>query len=197
MNNEFRNQTSLYGFELYSSVNGSITLQVYLWFIEIKFFNIIKHNLFFKIVSTNVCGEQTACSDYFTLYPFDTTFVILNTWNYSVINGYNKFLIAQPITVPKGSFLYLIQNTGRVAIDNTVNATYSDLTWNNVTFWTKLNYNSNWRFYLTTINSFTSYQNSFILSHVYSSIGSYNMSITFLSSNQIYQQNVIVTNCKF
>ena len=30
LNNEFRNQTSLYGFELYSSVNGSITLQVYL-----------------------------------------------------------------------------------------------------------------------------------------------------------------------
>ena len=147
-------------------------------------------------MTTSVCGDLLPCATYLTSNPFDVPINVINSWTLQLISGYNKLYLPQSITVNKGSFLYLIQNTGRVAVDQS-GSQYSDLIWNNITFWTKLNYNSNWRFYLTTINSFTSYQNSFILSHVYSSIGSYNMSITFLSSNQIYQQNVIVTKCKF
>ena len=147
-------------------------------------------------MTTSVCGDLLPCATYFTSNPFDVPINVINSWTLQLISGYNKLYLPQSITVNKGSFLYLIQNTGRVAVDQS-GSQYSDLIWNNITFWTKLNYNSNWRFYLTTINSFTSYQNSFILSHVYSSIGSYNLSITFLSSNQIYQQNVIVTDCKF
>ena len=140
---------------------------------------------------------MTPCAVYFTQNAFIVDFNTKNSWNFTLAIGYNKFYLPQSITVNKGSFLYLIQNTGRVAIDNTVNATYSDLTWNNITFWTKLNYNSNWRFYLTTINCLTSYQNSFSLSHVYSSIGSYNLSITFLSSNQTFLEIVNITDCMF
>ena len=145
-------------------------------------------------MTTSVCGDLLPCATYLTSNPFDVPINVINSWTLQLISGYNKLYLPQSITVNKGSFLYLIQNTGSVAVDQS-GSQYSDLVWNNVTFWTKLNYNSNWRFYLTTINSFTSYQNSFILSHVYSSIGSYNMSITFLSSYQTFLEIVNVTDC--
>ena len=90
----------------------------------------------------------------------------------------------------------MIQTTGRVALDKTSNPKYSDLVWNTQTQWAKLNSPTNWRFYLTTINTFTSYFTSFNLNHVYSNTGLYQITITFSSSNQIFQQIVNVTDCK-
>ena len=90
----------------------------------------------------------------------------------------------------------LIQNTGKVAIDKNGNATYSDLTWN-TPLWRKLNPNSNLRFYLNAITKFSSYQTALTLSHSYKSIGLYELSIFFTSSNQTYNQIVNVTDCMY
>ena len=65
----------------------------------------------------------------------------------------------QSALVKKGYFLQLIQITGKVAIDTNGNASVSDLQWS-TNIWSNLNSNSNWRFYLDTIDNFSSYQNT-------------------------------------
>ena len=92
---------------------------------------------------------------------------IVYSWNFQISLGYNSIILPQPVTVPKGSYLVLTQNTGRIAIDTSGNATYSDLVWNTTTQWTKLAEFYNWRFYLTTLNNFTSYQTTFNIKHAY------------------------------
>ena len=102
----------------------------------------------------------------------------------------------QPVTVEKGQFLVLTQNTGIVAIDTTSNLSISDMAWNSV-IWSKLNAVTNQRFYLTTLNNFSSYLNTLSISHSYSTIGLYNITLTFNSSNQVFIQTVNVTDRKF
>ena len=102
----------------------------------------------------------------------------------------------QPVTVEKGQFLVLTQTTGKVAIDTTSNLSISDMTWNSV-IWSKLNAVTNQRFYLTTLNNFSSYLNTLSITHSYSTIGLYNITLTFNSSNQVFIQTVNVTDRKF
>ena len=102
----------------------------------------------------------------------------------------------QPVTVEKGQFLVLTQTTGKVAIDTTSNLSISDMTWNSV-IWSKLNAVTNQRFYLTTLNNFSSYLNTLSITHSYSTIGLYNITLTFNSSNQVFIQTVNVTARKF
>lgn len=109
--------------------------------------------------------------------------------------GYNKIILPQPSFVFRGCFINLIQLTGRIAIDTTSTYLYSDYVWSE-TVWNKLNEFNNWRFYIDSINNFTSYNNVFNLFHAYSSIGNYNILIKFSSSNQIINQSVVVTDCK-
>ena len=101
----------------------------------------------------------------------------------------------QPVTVEKGQFLVLTQNTGKVAIDTTSNQSISDMAWNSV-IWSKLNAVTNQRFYLTTLNNFSSYLNTLNITHSYSTIGLYNITLTFNSSNQVFIQTVNVTDRK-
>lgn len=147
-------------------------------------------------MSSSVCGDVFPCSNYFSTYPFNITLNVIKSWNYELEIGYNKLYLSEPATVKKGYFLYLIQGTGRVAIDKAGNSTYSDLQWNPNTKWTKLTELSNWRFILAPINSFTSYQTYFNITHKYLSIGIYNLTLNFLSSNQVFGQIVNVTDCK-
>jgi len=58
---------------------------------------------------------------------------IVYNWDIEIILGYNNILLPQPVNVTKGNFLMLTQTTGKVAIDTTGNATYSDLVWNTTT----------------------------------------------------------------
>jgi hypothetical protein len=121
---------------------------------------------------------------------------VVYSWSFQIYSGNNTLLLPQAVLVNKGNFIILTQISGQVAIDNTGNASYSDLVWISQTQWTKLNPNSNWRFYFTSINNFTSYRNTFNISHTYSNIGLYNLSFVFLSSNQIFSQIINVTDCK-
>ena len=139
---------------------------------------------------------MTSCAQYMTQFPFNISMNEIYSWNFQISLGYNKIILPQPVEVNEGYFILLTQNTGRIAIDTTGNASYSDLVWNLTTQWTKLAEFSNWRFYLTTINNFTSYQNTLNIIHSYANIGLYTLSLTFLSSNISYQQTVNITDCK-
>jgi len=80
----------------------------------------------------------------------------------------------------------LNQLTALIAIDTTENSKFSDLMWI-----------KNWRFYLTALNNFSSYQTYFSLTHTYKSIGIYNVTLTFSSSNETFMQSVNITDCKY
>jgi hypothetical protein len=130
-----------------------------------------------------------------TQYPHNISMNFYYTWNFQIVLGYNNIILPQPVVVSKGYFIQLTQGTGRVAIDITGNATYSDLVWNTTQQWTKLAEFSNRRFYLTPLFNFTSYQNTLNVLHSYANIGLYTLSLTFLSSNKTFQQIINVTDC--
>ena len=121
---------------------------------------------------------------------------VLYSWNFQLSLGYNSIILPQPVTVYRGNFVVLTQNTAKIAIDTTGNASYSDLVWNSTTQWTKLAEFSNFRFYLTPLTNFSSYQTSFNIMHTYKNIGLYNLAITFASSNETFNQIVNITDCK-
>ena len=120
---------------------------------------------------------------------------ILYSWTLNVTVGYNNILLPAPVLVYRGNFLTMTQNTGKVAIDTTGNATYNDLVLQSYV-WNRLNSNSNWRFYLTPLTNFTSYMTTFNLMHAYKNIGLYNLTLTFGSSNETFTQTVNITDCK-
>lgn len=110
--------------------------------------------------------------------------------------GYNKIMLAQPFKVPKGSFVLVRQITAKLAIDSSLNFTFSDLFWTS-SIWSEINEYSNLKLYLNTINNFTSYYSNFNLFHPYVNTDTYNITITFLSSNQVFCQTVEITDCEF
>lgn len=135
---------------------------------------------------SNTCAWLFSQNSYRTLQT-NYSFV------YQVILGYNRFNFTQPIMILKGSMLLLIQGTGRIAIDTSGSSVYSDLAWQ-TNGWSNLNTYSNWRFYIDTLNDMNIYQNSFTLSHVYSSAGTYRLKISCSISSFYY--DVAVNNCK-
>jgi len=119
------------------------------------------------------------------------------SWEFSIYSGINNLYFPNAVNVSQGNFLMLTQNTGKVAIDTTGTALYSDLVWNSTTQWTQLAEFSNWRFYLTVLTNFTKYTTSLNLFHNYNTIGLYSLSIRFASSpSTIFQQIVNITDCK-
>lgn len=132
-----------------------------------------------------------------TQYPFNITMNIIYEFQFNLALGYNKIILPQPLLVKRGQFILLKQLTGRIAIDTTINSTYSDLVWNTTTQWTKLAEFLNWRFYLNPITNYTTYQTIFNIIHSYSNIGIYTLTLNFTSSNQLYQQIVNITDCNF
>jgi hypothetical protein len=131
-----------------------------------------------------------------TQNPFNISMNIIYSWNFQLSLGYNNIILPQPVTVYRGNFIVLTQNTAKIAIDTTGNASYSDLVWNTTTQWTKLAEFSNMRFYLTPLTNFSSYQTLFNIMHTYKNIGLYNLAITFASSNETFNQIVNITDCK-
>jgi hypothetical protein len=109
--------------------------------------------------------------------------------------GLNTFYLDQPLTVYQGNLIHIVlSNSGKLAIDTSKNSTYSDMAWQ-ATIWAELNPVSNWRFYFKTLNNFTSYVNTFSIQHKYASIGLYPLTLTFSSSNLVFQQLVNITDC--
>ena len=124
--------------------------------------------------------------------PFETSFFVHYTWNFTIKNGINWINLPQPVTVDRGSFLAMTQITGKVAIDITGNTTYSDLVWNTTTQWTALAEFYNWNFYLTPLTNFSSYWTSFNIAHTYYKVGTYKVAILFTSSNQTFTYTITI-----
>ncbi len=137
-----------------------------------------------------------SCSVYFTKYPFNVTYNVTSTWNFQVTVGFNNLLLSEAVNVNRGNFLLLTQSTGKIALDTTGTALYSDLYWSSATQWTQLDEFSNWRFYLTSLTNFSSLINTLSLSHTYKYIGLYDLTISFEGSTQTFQQIVNITDCK-
>ena len=112
---------------------------------------------------------------------------------FTVSQGYNKLFLSQPIIVTKGSMLMIIPGTGKIAIDTSGSAVYSDMQWLK-NGWSNLNSYSNWQFYMNTIDDLDFYQASFSLTHKYPSFGTYKLTISF--SNLTFEYTVIISNSK-
>lgn len=120
----------------------------------------------------------------------------IQSWNFAIIRGYNKLIISQPLFVKKGYMIYLAQNidSGKVAVDQSGKALYSDIAWKS--YLEKLSPYNNSRFYLQQITNFTSYQSSISLYYRYSTTGLYKISLRSLSSNQHFETIFNITDCK-
>jgi len=119
----------------------------------------------------------------------------IKSWTFSVVTGFNNFFLDQPLLVKKGSMIYFQQNidTAQIAIDTSGTALYSDIAWGS--YLQKLNAYSNYRFYLQPVFNFSTYQTKINLYHRYSLPGLYNVSLTFLSSNQYFENLMNITEC--
>ena len=104
-------------------------------------------------------------------------------------------MLAQPFNALKGYFVLVRQITAKLAIDYSLNFTYSDLFWSS-SIWAQINEYSNLKLYLNTINNFTSYYSNFNLFHPYATTGTYNITITFLSSNKVFFQSIEINDCE-
>lgn len=174
---------------------GKITIQVKKLIKKILFFT---KYINIKVVTFDACGSSIPCAAYFTNNPIFKTPNVSLLLNFTITSGYNKILFDKPYFIQKGSLIILTQqlNSSGIAIDQSGNASYSDTTWD--TNLVNLNSNStaNWRFYFNTITNFTSYQSKFNLVHSYATIGLYEISILFTSSNQVFKQVVNITDCE-
>lgn len=184
---------------MYATASGNITLQVNFKELFNVGFNIIIMILI-QIVSFVSCkqnqtGFKLACALYLTNNPFSILSVKYN-WVFQIATGYNKLYLQQEVNVEKGYLVLLWQATGKVALDQSGNASFSDLEWYSFR-WSKLNENSNWRFYLNTLNEFSSYLLNLNLVHTYKSKGLYTLNVEILDSSLILKQTVNVTQCKF
>lgn len=184
LNNEFNNNTILKGFELYGETSGLINI---------------------KIVSSNSCGTELnntdlviPCSVYFNNYPSDLSLDKIYSFNYTISTGYNKLLLSQPLQIQRGYFILLEQINGKIAIDTSGNATYSDMILSyDESSVSRINTVFNYRFYFNTINPYISYQSNLNLVHSYQNTGSYLITIIFSSSIQIFYKILNISDCKF
>ena len=145
-------------------------------------------------MSTTSCGSWTPCAVFFTTNTISPKFNFSYTWNFTIIAGYNKLLLDSPVLVNKGSFIYLNQVTGKIAVDKTGNAAYSEMYLNGAAYY-RLNELSNWRLYINALTSFSSYKSNFTVIHSYAFIGAFDLSLTFTSSNQTFNFLAFVTQC--
>lgn len=120
----------------------------------------------------------------------------LFSWNFTISPGYNKILLPLPVKIPRGCLILMTQNPNatNVALDTSKSANYSDMIW--ATNLNKIDNAKNYRFYFQTLTNFTSYVNTFTIVHLYSSVGTYTISFLFTSSNQIFKQTALITDCK-
>ena len=123
---------------------------------------------------------------------------VIYSWTYQVTTGYNIFYLTDSVSVDKGFMILLSQNTASIALDVSGTAVYSDLAFVQNTLWTPVNANSNWRFYLKTLDDFTTYAFTLNFVHTYTSASLYNMSIVYPNPNGLIQQQTInVTQGKY
>jgi len=134
---------------------------------------------------------------YFTQNPFyDPSLQTLYSWNFTITTGFNTLSLSTHVSVGQGNLVLIKQITGKIAICTTGNATYSDLVGQTLS-WLQLNQSQKNRFYFNPLFTNSMYAGLFSISHQYTAIGLYTVSITFATSSQSYVQVVNITDCRF
>jgi hypothetical protein len=136
-----------------------------------------------------------SCASYFSLYPFITQMTVLYSWNFNILLGYNVLTLTESVTVPCGSFVILNQLTGKIGIDTSGNASFSDMVYMYSSYY-NLTRLSNWRLYLNAIVTLFNYKSTFNVIHKYSSIGTYNLNISYATGQNSIQYTVDITQGK-
>ena len=150
-----------------------------------------------KVATFASCGSWIPCALYFTNNYYESSLknsIIAET--FTIIAGFNRILLDQPVNVYEGSLLLLTQNSGLVAIDESTSSSYSDLV-NQGNILTNLSYSANKRFLISPLTNFSSYYANISLSHVYSNYGSYNLILKFANTKQTFNQTITTYSCKF
>ena len=145
-------------------------------------------------MTTNACGSTIPCAAFFSQNPFSIALSTFNTYSFTIKTGFNQLLLTQPVYVIQGSFLVLIQNTGKVAIDTSGTAAYSDMYLQNNAYY-NLSFTSRQRFYMNYTSNYSTYQSSFVVNHTYSNTGLYPLTFTLASTNNVWQYTANITQC--
>lgn len=146
-------------------------------------------------MSSNLCGQITPCAVFFSSNRYNSPLNVLYSWTFTLLIGYNRLFLDQPITIFKGNLILLTQTVARLGIDSS-GSTYSDLILSS-NVWSSLDFTSNWRFYLNLVSMSSQgyYQSQLNIIHEYSSLGLYNFSLS-IGNNTIYQELANITDCK-
>ncbi len=145
-------------------------------------------------MTTNACGSTVPCAAFYSQNPFVIALTTVNTYPFTIKTGFNQLLLTQPIYVSQGSFLVLTQTTGKVAIDTSGTAAYSDMYLLNNAYY-NLSLTSKQRFYINYTSNFSTYQSSFVVNHTYLNPGLYPLTFTLASTNSIWQYTALITQC--
>ena len=139
-------------------------------------------------------GFAVPCASYISTHP--SSFVNKTySWSFLIASGYNSLTLPQRVLVSKGSLIQVIENSGKLAIDQSnTKAVYSDLVLSKGV-WLNLNSNFNYRFYLNPLTNFKVNRYYFNIVYTYSSLGLYNLRIQFMNSDVSYQQTINITEC--
>lgn len=157
-----------------------------------RVFFLIYHFIYnIKIVVADDCTMQNMINC--ATNPYRSVTVIYS-WIFQVTAGYNILNLANSVSVNKGFMILLNQNTAKIAIDVSGTAVYSDLALVQNIVWSPVNANSNWRFFLNTLDDFIAYGFTLNFVHTYSDSSLFNMSFMYTNPNgQIQQQIINVT----
>ncbi|RNA35529.1 crumbs-like protein, partial [Brachionus plicatilis] len=146
LNTKFRFDAIVYGFEAYLNSSGMIAVSFE------KVDECLNDTEYSKCIQTN-SSELPKCNDAKICFKqFSTRLIFLNCC-------FNNYTYAAPFFVPKGSMVYINQDdnngmTGKVAIDRSGKAQYSDLieTYSNgFSNLSRINANSNWKLFFRVL----------------------------------------------
>lgn len=116
------------------------------------------------------------------------------TGTYTLKSGLNTFTLTTPVTVSKGALVLLKQTTGKVSVDQSGTAIYSDMMLL-TSILTKLSSGNNWRFFFNTIDDLTVNLATITFTQAYAAKGTYTMTLTSTKNSAIYQTSVIISEC--
>ncbi|CAF0899284.1 unnamed protein product, partial [Brachionus calyciflorus] len=133
LNNEFKFESNLIGFEMYAINNGSIDI---------------------SFVTFTECGSMMSCSTYLSQHTTFAKANLITSLSFNIEDGYNKFLLSSPVSIPKGAVLLLnYPDTGRIKIAEDLSNYFGDLVLNGSGRFFTSNLDSSNRKYKFLINS--------------------------------------------
>lgn len=145
-----------------------------------------------KIMSFPRCANQISCAQYLVENPTYGSPSIAFVYNVTVNAGLNTKKNANYVLIKRGSIVVI---TGKLTIDySNPNLIYTDY-YVKGTSLLPITVSSNSRFYLTTLIRTQYYFNQIDLTHTYSALGTYNVSMWLMQLDYKTMKVIEVKNC--